>query len=227
MSRFDSVAPDYDRWYESRVNQTIDAFEKAALRSAFPAGSRKGLLLDVGCGTGHWLLFLKTAGYQVVGLDLSRGMLEVAQAKLPVGIQLVQGDAHGLPFGDRCFDIVCCITTLEFVRDHLRTLSEMWRCLKSGGRMVVGALNALSLLGIRRRLLRSRVFRGAHFFTTWELKSCLAEYGTAHIQTCAFTPPSTHLLPMASCFEKIGKAVLPALGQFIVTWIEKPNASSG
>jgi ubiquinone/menaquinone biosynthesis C-methylase UbiE len=226
-SPFDSIAPDYDRWYDSPVNQSIDAIEKAAIKEALPAGSRKGLLLDVGCGTGHWLLFHRISGYRVVGLDLSPRMLEVAKAKFPSEIQLVRADAHRLPFEDRSFDVVCCITTLEFVSDRIQTLTEMWRCLKPGGRLVVGALNAFSLLGIKRTLLRSRTFRGAHLFTARELKRCLAGYGNSHVRTCAFTPPSALLLPFAPWFEGIGRVVSPGFGQFIVAWVQKSDAITG
>jgi ubiquinone/menaquinone biosynthesis C-methylase UbiE len=224
-NRFDFVARSYDRWYDSPVNQSIDAIEKVAIKEALPTGSRKGLLLDVGCGTGHWLFFFRMAGYRVVGLDLSPQMLDVAKVKFASEIQLVRADGDGLPFKDHSFDIVSCITTLEFVSDHIRTLREMWRCLKSGGRLVIGALNAFSLLGIKRKLLRSRTFRDAHFFTTWELKRCLAIYGNSHVRTCAFTPGSALLLPLASCFEKVGRTVSPDFGQFIVAWIQKSEAT--
>lgn len=226
-NRFDSIAQHYDRWYDSPVNQAIDAAEKRAIGAALPAGSKKGLLLDVGCGTGHWLLFLKMAGYRVVGLDVSAGMLEVAKGKFPNGIQLLRADAHTLPFEDSCFDTVCCIATLEFVRDPVKTIQEMWRCLRSGGRLVIGALNGLSPLGVKRKLRGSPTFRGAHFFTTGKLKRCLAGLGTPHLQTCAFVPPSVHLLPIAPCLEAIGRRLFPSLGEFIVAWIQKPDAQAG
>ena len=224
VSGFDSIAHRYDEWYESPVHQSIDAIEKAAIKETMPTAPRRGLLLDVGCGTGHWLLFFKMAGYRVVGLDLSPRMLGVAKSKFPSGIQLVRADAHRLPFEDHSFDIVCCITTLEFVTDHMRTLREMCRCLKTRGRLIVAALNAFSFLGIKRKLLRSHTFRDAHFFTTWELKRHLAEFGKPLVRTCAFSPPCTLLLPLSACFEKIGNTLFPAFGQLIVASLEKPES---
>jgi ubiquinone/menaquinone biosynthesis C-methylase UbiE len=225
IDRFDSVASSYDRWYDSPVNQTIDAYEKAAVKRALPVAANKGLLLDVGCGTGHWLLFLRMAGYEVIGLDLSERMLQAAKAKFRSEVPLVRADAHRLPFADCLFDIVCCIATLEFTGDHPLVMREMHRCLKPGGRLVIGALNAHSLLGVKRKLQNSPLFDKAHFFTAQSLRRCLAVFGKPHVETCAFTPPGTALLPLAPCFERLGRALSPAFGQFIVAWVEQDGDS--
>jgi ubiquinone/menaquinone biosynthesis C-methylase UbiE len=218
---FDSIASSYDRWYDSPVNRAIDEFEKTAVKEALPAEARTELLLDAGCGTGHWLGLYRAAGCRVVGLDLSRIMLDVASTKFGSEFQLMRADTHWLPFKDCSFDIVCCIATLEFVSDRARTLSELHRCLKRGGRLIVGVLNALSWTGLKRKLLRSPTFRGAHFFTSRELKRCLGGYGEPHVTTCAYTPPCAALLPLASAFERIGVRVAPASGRLIVGWVEK------
>lgn len=64
-----------------------------ALREATARGWRGGPILDVGCGTGNATEPLVARGFEVVGLDVSHAMLEVARAKLP-GVAFVHGDVR-------------------------------------------------------------------------------------------------------------------------------------
>jgi ubiquinone/menaquinone biosynthesis C-methylase UbiE len=220
---FDSAAKTYDLWYESPVNRLVDQLERRSVIRFLPEAARGALLLDVGCGTGHWLPVFRDAGYSVIGIDLSRGMLAVARGKFGTGTDLVRGDALRLPFPGSCFDTLCSITTLEFVGDYAGALDEMYRCLRPGGTLVVGVLNARSLLSIKRKLSGSRIFREAHFFTVGELKRCLAKYGGPRTATCSFAPPSRFLLPVAMWLETAGRALAPGLGQFITASVRKPE----
>src|SRR5690242_21530876 len=71
---------------------------------------RAATLLDVACGTGAIAASLASGypgGYQVSGLDISPGMLAVAQAKLPAGTPLYQADMTSFRLDAR-FDAVVC-----------------------------------------------------------------------------------------------------------------------
>ena len=70
-------------------------------------GLRPGRVLDVACGTGFLTQHLRG---EVVGLDQSAAMVEVASARVP-GARIVQGDAVPLPFPDGAFD---CVFTGHF-----------------------------------------------------------------------------------------------------------------
>jgi SAM-dependent methyltransferase len=83
-------------------------------------------VLDVACGTGFLTQHLRG---EVVGLDQSPAMLEVASARLP-GARVVQGDAVPLPFADGEFDRVF---TGHFY-GHLLP-AERERCLAEAGRV--------------------------------------------------------------------------------------------
>lgn len=106
---------------------------------------KKGALaLDVCCGTGMLTLGLAEAVYpdgQVVGLDFCREMLEVAKVNLarsPYGriVKLVQGNAIALPFEDNTFDCATIAFALRNVPDIEKTLREMQRVVKPGGRVI-------------------------------------------------------------------------------------------
>jgi len=101
---YERRAAEYDDWYEgtglfasrSRPGWHEEVDDLVALVRSLPAGRT----LDVACGTGFLTRHL--AGY-VVALDQSRGMVAIAQHRLPDGLALV-GDSLALPFADGAFD---------------------------------------------------------------------------------------------------------------------------
>jgi ubiquinone/menaquinone biosynthesis C-methylase UbiE len=101
-------------------------------------------VLDVACGTGVVARLaaqhVGTAGH-VTGLDLNRGMLEVASTlPNPVGaatVAWVEGSALALQFDDSSFDVVLCQQGVQFFPDRPLALREMSRVLALGGRALV------------------------------------------------------------------------------------------
>lgn len=221
--RYDALAESYDRWYESPVNAFIDRLEIQLLRECLPSAGEGQRALDVGSGTGHLFPALSEAGYAIVGLDISTGMLMRARTKFGSVHSLVRGDARRIPFGNESFDVVCSYATLHLIGDAQAALDEMHRCLRPGGMLIIGALNGLSYLGIKRRIGASRTFRGVRFFNVWGLRRSLAAYGRPHIKTCAFAPPWAWLLPLFGRIETAGRRLLWPFGQFIVGWVRKPE----
>jgi SAM-dependent methyltransferase len=221
--RYDSLAVGYDRWYETPVNAFIDRLEIELLRECLPWSGQGQRALDVGSGTGHLFPVLSEAGYAIVGLDISPGMLKQARAKFGTIHNLVRGDAMRIPFGNESFDVVCSYATLHLVSDSQTALKEMHRCLRPGGLLIIGALNGLSYLGIKRRIGSRSTFGGTRFFNFWRLRRSLAAYGEPHLATCAFAPPWAWLLPLFGWIEKAGGRLLWPFGQFIVGWVRKPE----
>ena len=112
--------------------------------------ARGDQVLDVACGTG--VVARVAAGRvgdrgRVVGLDLNRGMLEVAQAKAGVSdgasIEWVEGSAAALPFDDAEFGIVLCQLGLQFFEDRLGALTEMRRVLFEAGRLGLSVFTSI------------------------------------------------------------------------------------
>jgi len=109
------------------------------------AGVERPLLLDVATGTGRVPLALvrnrfAAGGGQIVALDLSRGMLRQARAKLrdySDRVSLIWQDASRLPFDDSAFDAVTCLEALEFLPSPHEALAEMVRVLAPGGVLMV------------------------------------------------------------------------------------------
>jgi SAM-dependent methyltransferase len=96
-------------------------------------------VLEVGCGTGVLAReVIKKVGStgSVTGLDLSESMLEVARNICP-DAHFQQGNATDLPFDDESFDVAIASFVLMFVPDPVQAVSELWRVLKPGGRMII------------------------------------------------------------------------------------------
>lgn len=100
---------------------------KEALANVFEEKMR---ILDVGAGTGFIALLLTELGHEVVGVDMSKGMLEVARNKARqkgLQIEFKLGDAENLPFADNSFDAVICRHLLWTLPNPQKAVNEWSR----------------------------------------------------------------------------------------------------
>jgi len=219
---FDPVARLYDAWFDTPLGQTVDQLEKGLLYRLADLHPLERVL-DAGTGTAHFALDLAARGGVAVGVDISRPMLEEAHGKHP-SAHLVLGDAAALPLRDGAFDLVFSVTMLEFVADPERALSDMWRVLRPGGRLVVGVLNALSAWAWARKRESSKQktpFDHAHFFYPWEFVRLLRQFGPASWSSSVFLLPSGTGLSRAWTLERIGRALFRPFGALLVGRISK------
>jgi len=100
--------------------------------------------LDLCCGTGDLALAFARRGAEVIGLDFSGAMLEIAEKrrqKIPktqhTNLKFIQGDAQQIPFPDHFFDIVTVGYGLRNLANWETGLAEMQRVAKPGGRLVI------------------------------------------------------------------------------------------
>ena len=124
----------------SEVNTDLDAECARALRL-----SGDESLLDVGCGPGVFLRYLRSHGHtgRLAGLDQSAGMIAAASAASDADGQAIEwftGLAGALPFGDGEFAVVSARHMLYHVPDILATLREFARVVGPGG-VVFAATN--------------------------------------------------------------------------------------
>lgn len=169
-----SVAAEYDSFYQSETGKLIDSVEKELITSHLQKVSGDKLL-ELGCGTGHWTGFFSEAGYHVTAVDNSDAMLEIAGKKQIRNAGFLKADAGKLPFTDNSFQTVVSITMLEFVDDVYRVLNEIDRILTPGGTLILGCLNALSVTGVNKE--NDPVFKFSRFFTPDEVKNMLSGFG--------------------------------------------------
>jgi demethylmenaquinone methyltransferase/2-methoxy-6-polyprenyl-1,4-benzoquinol methylase len=100
-------------------------------------------VLDIATGTGDLAISLaKTGAKEIVGLDLSEGMLAVGrkkieEEKLTGRIKMIQGDSEALPFDDNSFDAISVAFGVRNFENLEKGLSEILRVLKPGGIFVI------------------------------------------------------------------------------------------
>jgi SAM-dependent methyltransferase len=140
---------------------------------------RSGPWLDLSCGPGAFARALAAAapGALVVGLDLSRAMLDVAAQRTAgyTNVVLVRADAHALPFVDGAFGGVNNAGALHAYDDPELVFREVRRVLKAGGHYVGSTFaEAPSLLG--RLAARAA---GIRRFDPSELRAWLQRIGFA------------------------------------------------
>jgi SAM-dependent methyltransferase len=108
-------------------------------------------LLDVGCGHGRYSLALASLGRRVVGLDMSRALLELANhytAATPAPPRWVRGDMRSLPFAST-FGAALLLDSFGFFDqddDNALVLREVRRSLQPRGRLVIAVANATPIL---------------------------------------------------------------------------------
>ena len=112
-------------------------------------------VLDFGCGSGVMLSFLAQHSRQVIAMDIDLVPLERVRKYIPLPGHVQVLDANQVPISElasRSFDLINALDVLEHVDDLPRTLSELIRLLKPGGRLVVSGPTENILYQIGRKL---------------------------------------------------------------------------
>lgn len=101
-------------------------------------------ILDIATGTGDLAIKFaeKTNASNIVGLDLSEGMLEVAKKKvinnsIKNKIEFIKGDSEALPFNDNSFDAITVSFGIRNFENLEKGLSEILRVLKPNGLFII------------------------------------------------------------------------------------------
>jgi ubiquinone/menaquinone biosynthesis C-methylase UbiE len=150
---YDQLAPTYDqRFADQRPSEVAQTLQDFVDLHHFNA------VLEVGCGTGHWLAHFSQLGPRCFGMDLSRGMLQQAQAHQP-DLHLVQGSAPHLAFADNSFDWVYCVNAIHHFDQPERFIEEAYRLLRPGGCLAVIGSNPH---GDRERWFGYQYFPGTY-----------------------------------------------------------------
>lgn len=137
------------------------------------------VILDIGCGNARDILQILRAGAQVVGVDISEGMVSAAKHDLAScgfdHVMLQVGDATKLHFPDQKFDKILCSEVIEHIPDAQKALTEMWRVLKPGGSVVLSTPNPNSWYGIERYIVWQGILRRKwnHPFDEWRSMATL------------------------------------------------------
>jgi len=151
---FDSVASRYDL-LNHLLSLGIDWYWRAQALNLidFKMNPR---LLDLATGTGDVaVMALKRGARQVVGIDISQGMLDFGRKKilqkgLDQSIQMVCGDAEDLPLTNESVDAALIAFGIRNVSDISKALYEMSRVLKPAGVAVILEFSRPRIFGFKQ-----------------------------------------------------------------------------
>lgn len=188
IEAFEKHSNEYDKWFDD--NPELYTAELTAIRQLMPAAGAKGLEVGVGSGKFAALLEIKT------GVEPSEKM--AAKARL-LGIEVHTGVAEKLPFVDETFDLVLMVTTICFVNDVTKSLSEAYRVLKTGGCFIIGFVDSESEIGKQYAAKKadSKFYKDATFYSASEVLDHLEESDfevTDTLQTLVPGKPSKTIL---------------------------------
>lgn len=140
---FNSIAHRYDLLNHLLSLGIDNIWRRKLLKSAMRSHPENAL--DIACGTGDLTIALAKRGIKVTGLDIAQEMMEYAKLKSKKiagrkNIQLpdfVHSPAESLPFRENSFDIVSIGFGIRNFSDRKKSLSEIYRVLKPGGKLMV------------------------------------------------------------------------------------------
>ena len=135
IQRYDITAEMYDeRYKEEQTRKYCKALQHIEITSS--------VVLDVGCGSGLFFDNVSDKAKIVIGIDVSRKLLNKAKEKVNVlgNVYVLQADADHLPFYDKFFDRTFAFTILQNMPIPKKTLKELKRVSKTGGKIIVTGL---------------------------------------------------------------------------------------
>jgi SAM-dependent methyltransferase len=188
----------YQAWSDSydEPGNPIVALEQPAVWSLIDSVP-PGRVLDAACGTGRHTGRLVDLGHEVLGIDLSPGMLARAATTAPQA-RFLEADLLAIPSADEQFDLVVCGLALSHLEDLRAGVAEIARVLRVGGQLVVSVLHPFQAhLGWHapfvgadgaRRFVREHPHGHADYLNAFraaglELRDCLEpRLGAEHIR---------------------------------------------
>jgi ubiquinone/menaquinone biosynthesis C-methylase UbiE len=132
------------RWYSKIQSKSIEQYREWAKKAtdAMEAGSD---VLEIAPGPGYLSIELaKLDSYKIVGLDISKTFVSIAQEKAraaEVEVEFRQGDAAYMPFPAETFDFTICTAAFKNFPEPVKVLNEVFRVLKIGGKALIVDLN--------------------------------------------------------------------------------------
>ena len=202
VNYYDAEADVYDQVrYGSKKGIRVDGFHKKVLTDNFLAKlPHNAKLIEIGCGTGRLTSHVLSSGRNVVGLDVSSGMLRVARDRLRASnASLLAGSLDNLPFLESEFDGAYAILVLNLMPDLPSAFTELARVIKPGGTLFFNLPNLKSIyfpagmyVNFRQKTVtRNHVgYRYSHWYTLGSVTSLLQSAG---FQLVDVTPQPCYL----------------------------------
>jgi ubiquinone/menaquinone biosynthesis C-methylase UbiE len=211
----------------TRISWELDS--KKILRKAFEDSVAVQRILDVGCGTGTYIIALAKKKRECHGVDplvtISLAKANKRAKEERVKIFLYNAIGEYLPYKDEMFDLVLCLSTLQHVADQKNTLREIRRVLKHNSKLLISIPTTKNIHTLFRQVV-PEYFTAA--FTTATIRRMLANEGFQILETTGsgFFPPFLNKalqIYYAGFGEKLAQKSVETLNKVANMW----RASAG
>ena len=167
---YDDIAREYaeEFFFDTSDNQYIDYFLQSL------EGTK---ILDVGCGNGKDCKYILQKGFDINGIDLSKGMLEIAKERVPEGKFEVM-DIANITYPDNSYDGIISNCSLFHVpaEELPKTVESFARILKPNGKLLL-----ILQEGLGETMIEEPYRKGVHiymnYFSLDQIQNLLREYG--------------------------------------------------
>jgi len=157
ISSLDSIKQAYDQEYSENAalspymnsTATHSFLRKMLKQVTYQTGSTQPILLDIGCGTGTMLEEAQALGYTPEGIELCRGLADIAHKK---GFSVHHGNAMDLNETEK-YDVVTAMDIIEHIPSPLTLLRAVHQSLKPGGELVIYTPNHRGAVVILAKML--------------------------------------------------------------------------
>ena len=194
---FDAISGNYDG-----LNRVISFGIDIKWRNRVVAILKKknpNKILDIATGTADLAINLvKTGAEQIIGLDISRGMLEIGEKKvadkgLDSTIEMILGDSENLPFEDDAFDAVTVAFGVRNFENLEKGLAEIYRVLKPSGTFLV----------LETSVPTKSPFKQGYWFYTKNILPLIGKLFSKDRSAYAYLSESAAVFPHGQAFNNI------------------------
>lgn len=128
---YNNISPVYNERYKVSPLDGVKTKLISIIDSQKPSN-----ILEVGCGTGHWLNILFQKNYNPIGADYSYGMLQQA-IKENRSLHLINSNADSPPFKQNNFDLIYCINAIHHFPDAKKFINDSMQLLNKNGMLLI------------------------------------------------------------------------------------------
>ncbi|HBI17450.1 MAG: Methyltransferase type 11 [Candidatus Moranbacteria bacterium GW2011_GWF2_34_56] len=176
-------AEDYEALFYKFPNQTAKQENETLESFILKHISKTSRILEIGCGSGHWMKVVTMRNCNVFGIDIDYDRLILAN-KSQKG-KLVLSDAKHLPFRDASFNVALLLWTIQEISDDLvfaRVLEEIARIIAYGGNLIIAENRTYNFSGAGEKSFLGIIHKGVlenkrlRLFSKNSLDECLETF---------------------------------------------------
>jgi ubiquinone/menaquinone biosynthesis C-methylase UbiE len=135
---YNKIAQKYNDRYSEDDYNSIKNFLLSYVRKYSP-----GKILEVGCGTGFWIKYLREFNYNAFGCDNSIKMLE--ESRLAGNKNIFLSAAEELSVKENSFDMIFCINALHHFKDQEKFICDVSKLVKKNGSLLIISVDPQNL----------------------------------------------------------------------------------